>query len=226
MVLLKINHVPLVQVTIFIVLVVSFQIAIAKFTLQKETKRRIQHALTGHALVLISYVLIWEACVVGLGIGCWGIAYLRYYQHDLYVSLFGSLLRTHELSSRSGVLPGAFWFLFGTLCCVCVFPMPVARYAVACLSWADPLASWAGTSITEPRMMRIMIHPSASLAGCSTSFLTAVLLGVAWFDLPWSTAAAGGLACSVAEAFPLWNDNFSIPLATASAVVVANSLRS
>ena len=205
------------QVSFFLILVVAFQVAIAQFSLDRETKRRWQHALTGQALVLISYVLAWEGCVAALTVGFGGIWGVRFYQHGLYIKLFGPLLRPQELP-KDGALPGAFWFLCGTLCCILWFPMPIARYAVACVSWADPMAAWVGKSLPSPR-----IHSSATVAGCVASLGTAVILGVVWFDLSWPAAIVGGMACSAAEAVPAWNDNFSIPLATALAVVGATS---
>ena len=61
--------------------VILFQVLIANVDLQKTTKRRIQHALTGHALVQISYGMENERDLVIalLGLGAVGISILQGY---------------------------------------------------------------------------------------------------------------------------------------------------
>jgi dolichol kinase len=202
---------PLMRVSSFFVLILAFQIVVTKLSLGKDTRRRLQHAMTGHALVQISYVLPIDIAIVALAVGCGTIYYVRFYQRDLYQQLFEPLLRPEELVD--GVLPGAFYFLLGTLITASLFPLDMARYAVECLSLADPLASWVGKSISSPRITR-----NASVAGCCTCWVTAFLLGILWFDFPWPMAFLGSLACTIAEAFPILNDNLSIPIVTAGTV--------
>jgi dolichol kinase len=203
---------PLIRVSSFFVLVLAFQIAVAKLSLGKENRRRFQHAITGHALVQISYFLPIDICIGALALGCLGILYVQLYQSTTYKQLFEPLLRPEEL--REGVLPGAFYFLLGTMITACFFPLDIARYAVECLSFADPLASFVGKSISSPK-----ISANASIAGCFASFFTALFLGMVCFDLAWTEALAGSFACSTVEAFlSIMNDNFSIPVATAAAV--------
>lgn len=204
---------PLFRVASFFVLVLLFQVAVAKFSLEKDTKRRCQHALTGLALLQISYVLPLDISIVALAAGCVAIAYVRHYQKELYRKLFEPLLRPEEL--RDGALPGAFYFLLGTMLTAFLFPLTYARYAVACLSLADPIASLVGKSISSPKITK-----NASLAGCLASFLTALLLGIVAFNLPTQSTIIGSLACSITEAFPVLNDNLSIPIVTAAAVVL------
>ena len=152
------------------VLVVAFQIAAARLNLQREAKRRWQHAVTGHALVQISYYLPVPFCIAALVGASAGIWYLRKFQSDAYLKHFGPLLRPHEL--EEGHLPGAFYFLLGTAATVALFPIQTARYAVECLSLADPIAAWAGQSVSSPKLTK-----SASLAGCSACFVTAWCIG-------------------------------------------------
>jgi dolichol kinase len=217
----------LLRVTSFFVIIVAFQIAVARFSLEQEAKRRWQHAITGHALVQISYLLPIHLSITALVVGAAGIFYVRQFQSDLYMQAFGPLLRREEL--EDGRLPGAFYFLVGTALTVTVFPMNIARYAVECLAWADPIAAWAGRSIPSPKF-----HKSASLAGCLACFATAWIIG--WIMIKKGeddssrddeTAATdlrritlGALACCVAEALPFGNDNLLIPLITAAAVHV------
>jgi dolichol kinase len=223
-----IDYDGLLRVTSFVVVIVAFQVAIARFSLEQEAKRRWQHAITGHALVQISYVLPIHLSIGALVVGAAGIAYVRHFKSDLYLQNFGPLLRPDEL--EGGRLPGAFYFLVGTALAVTLFPMNTARYAVECLAWADPIAAWAGRSIPSPKF-----HKSASLAGCLACFATAWIIG--WIMIQKGDVDDGGrddettadmfqitlgaLACCVAEALPFGNDNLLIPLITAAAVSIS-----
>lgn len=213
---MMIDYDGLLRVTSFVVLIVAFQVAIARFSLEQEAKRRCQHAITGHALVQISYLLPIHLSVAALVVGAAGIAYMRHFKSDLYIQHFGPLLRPDEL--EDGRLPGAFYFLVGCTLAVSLFPMNTARYAVECLAWADPVAAWAGRSIPSPKF-----HKSASLAGCLACFATAWIIGWIMIRDDETTAdmrriTLGALACCVAEALPFGNDNLLIPLITAAAV--------
>ena len=200
-----------IRVCSFFLIIIVFQVAVANLSLGKETKRRFQHAVTGHALVQISYLLPVEVCVLSLAIGCLTIVYVRLFKGKLYKSLFGPLLRQEEL--KDGAFPGAFYFLLGTMLTTSIFPIEIARYAVDCLSFADPFASFVGKSIQSPK-----ISSSASVAGCFASFSAAFLLAAAVYHLPLKSALIGSIACTLSEAFPLANDNLTVPLATAAAV--------
>ena len=218
-----------------VLLLVAFQVAVAQWSslLQnREAKRRLQHAWTGQALVWVSYYIpVYEIGIPALLLGCVGIWYLRFYQQDLYRQAFGPLLRPSELDDdvagsrrRRGQLPGAFYFLLGTTLTVSLFPLPVARYAVLCLSWADPMAAWVGQS---RHWYLAKIHASASVGGCLGCFVTAVVIGYVCLIIreeegeSWMSVLAGALACTLAEASPVGNDNLLIPLATAVAIQLA-----
>jgi dolichol kinase len=204
---------------VFLVLVVVFQVAVARgVELQREAKRRWQHALTGQAMVLISYYLPLSIALPAVLIGAAGIWYCRHYQSDFYMEAFGPLLRPSERDGKK--LPGAFYFLLGTALSVAFFPIEIARYAILCLSWADPLAAWVGQTFSILR-----IHSSASVGGCLGCFATACLIGYISLDeiqqeesIFWRSVLWGALACTVAEAFPLGNDNLLIPIITGAAV--------
>lgn len=150
------NHFAALHAAGLIFLIVAFQVAVARLELQREAKRRWQHALTGQALVLISYFLPIAVALPALLVGAFGIWYCRLYLSDIYFRAFGPLLRPNE--RLGATLPGAFYFLVGTFLAVLLFPLPVARYAVLCLSWADPMAAWIGQTIPI-----LSIHRSASL---------------------------------------------------------------
>ena len=220
-----------------LILVVLFQYFVARApNVQKETKRRFQHALTGHALVQISYVLPRTLSLVLLVIGSIGMYVAKTFFFDSFLNAFGGLLRPQETSGE--VLPGAFYFLIGTAVTVSGLvtdDIRIARYAVECLALADPMASWIGSTIPSPKFTIATkggTTRTSSLSGCLACFGTA--LGVGWWMLMVSpssseilannnkftpsTLFAGAIACTIAEGLPFGNDNLNIPVITAFVV--------
>ncbi len=193
------------------VLVVVFQVLVARVSLNKETKRRLQHALTGHALVQISYVLTREIALALLSLGAGGMYILHQYYPSSFRNAFGPLLRANEMVN----LPGAFWFLVGTAGTILlVDDWIIVRYAVECLALADPMASWIGSTIRSPKINR-----GSSFSGCLACFATAWGVGIVMLSNPSNhTLFIGALACTLAEASPYGNDNLNIPILTALAV--------
>ena len=221
------------------ILVVLFQYFVARApNVQKETKRRFQHALTGHALVQISYVLPRSLSLTLLLIGSVAMYLAKTFFFEAFLKAFGGLLRPKELSGEA--LPGAFYFLISTTIVVSglvTTDMEIARYAVECLALADPMASWIGTTIPSPKFTISTDSNggtrTSSLSGCLACFFTA--LGVGWWMLvvaaPHGDAnattgpgftplvlVAGALACTIAEGLPFGNDNLNIPVITAFVV--------
>lgn len=196
--------------------VILLQIAFTSFfQISQENRRRLQHASTGQALVCISYVLPPKYCQFLLGLGCILIVYVRFMHDSWYRERFHSLLRPYEL--QYGVLPGAFYFLLGTLIVSLAVDVNIARYSVLCASYADPIAAWVGSN---PRLGQYKIHSSASIAGCMACFATAWVIGIIMLpenDNP-RVPVIGAVACMVTEALPYVNDNLVIPIATAAAV--------
>mmetsp|Transcript_12688 Transcript_12688/g.29985 ORF Transcript_12688/g.29985 Transcript_12688/m.29985 type:complete len:258 (+) Transcript_12688:186-959(+) len=223
------------------VLVLLFQYFVARApNLQKETKRRFQHALTGHALVQISYVLPRDLSLGLLLIGSIGMYVAKTFFFEAFLEAFGGLLRAQETSGE--VMPGAFYFLIGTAVAISglvTSDLRIARYAVECLALADPMASWIGSTIPSPKFTiagKRGTPRTSSLSGCLACFGTA--LGVGWWMLALSSSstdpvrddparssdfssmalAAGALACTIAEGLPFGNDNLNIPVITAFVV--------
>lgn len=192
-------------------LVVVFQVLVARVSLKTETKRRLQHALTGHALVQISYVLPREMAFVLLALGAAGIYIMQKYYPSKFRRAFGALLRSNEYRE----LPGAFWFLVGSAITVLVVKdYTIIRYAVECLALADPMASWIGSTIRSRK-----INGGSSVSGCVACFATAVAVGKVMLSNPSNyTLGIGALACTIAEASTYGNDNLNIPILTALAV--------
>jgi len=117
-------------------------------------RRRIQHALTGLSFYLLSYALPRSLSTTLLSLSTI-LLYILNLTRSLspplqshYLTHFGPLLRTHELSP--GVLPGAFWYLAGiTVTSLLIPDLDVARVGVLCLALADPTA--AGVGLYFPR---------------------------------------------------------------------------
>jgi len=212
-----------------------------------ETQRRFQHALTGHAMVQLSCVIPRYVCIVLLLVASFGMYILRmYFYESIFLKAFGPLLRPHE--KRPNTLPGAFYFLLGTGLTVWLFStdstttnnnssMTIPRYAVECLAFADPMASWIGSTMKSPK-----ISSSSSVAGCFACFVTAWVVGYLMLDDDptvkgydeatagdstnrfYMIVTSGAVACTIAEGFLPWgNDNLTIPLLTSLAVDLATN---
>ena len=223
----------------FILLIVVFQIMIARgdnvggnANANASNKRRFQHAITGHALVQISYILPYTICIVALCIGSIGFLLARTHFPIWFYTTFGSLLRPDEKSGM--VLPGAFYFLVGTTLSALLSgedKLYIARYAVECLALADPIASYVGSKISSPQLCQ-----GSSLSGCLACFMTSLCVGYIMLgcnnnndttgeasasSCSWSVLLLGAVACTISEAIPFGNDNLSIPIATTVTVLLA-----
>lgn len=207
------SKILLIQASVVVLLLVGLQVAMARFAIDQEAKRRWQHGVTGHAFVTVSYILPTNLCIYALLAGAIGMYYVRFYQTDFFLQAFGPLLRSHEKESNR--LPGAFYFLLGTAITTSLFPINVARYAVECLALADPMAAWVGKSIQSPKL-----NDSSSIAGCLACFVTASLVGFAYLESMFQILA-GSAACTLVEALSFANDNLLIPIATAAAASFA-----
>ena len=208
-----------VAVVVSVVLVAALQVALSSkgssrfsrtLSLSKEPKRRIQHAVTGTVLVLISYYLPMEYCRIALGVGI-SVVLIAYYGYNSWFQrTFRELLRPNEWDR----LPGAFWFLVGTLVTTFFDDVAVGRFAVLSLAYADPMAAWIGSAVSSPRL-----PPGASLAGSTACFFTSLALATWTFRLPSEEALIGAVTCTLSEAIPVGNDNLCIPIATAASIM-------
>lgn len=201
-----------------VVAVVILQLVVTKVSdLSKEGRRRVQHATTGQLLIVISYLLPLWICKMALLAGILLLLCVYHFHNSWYKDTFGPLLR----HSEQDTLPGAFWFLVGTWITATCFDTNIGRYAVLCLSYADPVAAWVGLSLPSPRVVG-----TATVSGCCACFVTALVIGM--YMLFESENAVieigmGAFACTIAEGFPMGNDNVLIPIATASAVQFART---
>ncbi|CAJ1945661.1 unnamed protein product [Cylindrotheca closterium] len=193
-------------------LVVLVQVITANFPIGKENRRRIQHALTGHLMVQVSYIIPPSVAIGLCLLGAGGMYSLLKFSPDEFRRIFGELLRKEEFEGEQ--LPGAFYFLLGTASTVAVAKdINTARYAVECLAIADPLASWVGSNISS-----LKLNANSSLSGCLACFVGAWCVGYLMLTHDTYVLSIGALVCSMAEAIDIGNDNFSVPVLTALAV--------
>jgi len=206
-----------IRIAVAFAALVAFQTAASALSLERETKRRLQHALTGYGLVVASDFFPLPVRVGGMLFGAAGIWFLAVFYRATFLQFFGELLRPTEIQ-QGGVLPGAFYFLLGTGLVWGLFRKDVANYALLCLSLADPIAALVGQAIRSPKLT-----PSASVAGSAACFATAWMVGYLLLRPNYSlwSISRGALFCTIAEAAAFStgiNDNFSIPIVTAFAI--------
>ncbi len=132
--------------------------------------RRIQHAVTGLVLIVISHIIPPYPAgflLLVLATAAFYNIHMKRVQDpkwdDWYLQNFGSLLRNHERGEWEEVdlknntrrrrsipaLPGAFYFLLGVAFSTFLFPATVARTSVLVLSISDPIAGLVGTWFTR-----------------------------------------------------------------------------
>lgn len=183
-------------------------------------RRRLQHSFTGIVFWALSYVIppFTGAIMLLIGataLGAFHVARLRSdAAQELYLRLFGSLLRPHE---KHG-LPGAFFFLLGTASVTLLCPIDEARLAVLCLSLGDPAAAVVGTSFGGPKFAK-----HASLGGCLACFGFSFCLGLL-LGFSWKAAGIASTAATVAEALGgiiRIDDNLLIPLSVGFALRIS-----
>lgn len=147
---------------------------------------------------------------------------------DIFIILFGSLLRRRELSS----LTGGSYLMLASLVCMLVYGgglfgttveqgRGVFIAAISFLAVGDTLAAVVGLSLGRIRVFRKTLEGTlAGLGAC---------LGVAWIvsilprlDLPLMVGILGAVSASVVEALPIEvNDNVVIPVFSGAVMMVA-----
>ncbi len=133
----------------------------------------------------------------------------------LVLSVFGFLLRPHELETRRLLLNGASYVFISACLCIALFPKIIAVTAFAILILSDIASALVGKLWGRHRFLDKSAEGSAAFL--LTAWLVVGALG-AWFQAPWSYFLAGFLgACAgtLAEAASIrlrMDDNLSIPL--------------
>lgn len=147
---------------------------------------------------------------------------------DIFVILFGSLLRRREFSS----LTGGSYLMLASLVCMLVFGSGILGTsqaqgkavfiaAVSFLAVGDTLAAIVGLSFGRIRVFRKTVEGTlAGLASCVLiAWLVSILPGL---DLPLGVGILGAVSASLVEALPIEvNDNVAIPVFSGSVMMIA-----
>ncbi|MEO0053491.1 MAG: hypothetical protein ABIK22_04965, partial [candidate division WOR-3 bacterium] len=141
---------------------------------------------------------------------------------DIFIILFGSLLRRKEFSS----LTGGSYLMVASLVCMLLFGnnRGVFIAAISFLAIGDTVAAIVGLSIGKIRIFRKTVEGTlAGLAACiGVAYLISVLPNI---DLPLLVGIIGAVSAAVVEALPFEiNDNVVIPMFSGTVMMVALQL--
>lgn len=180
-------------------------------------QRRVQHAATGLAFVGISFMIPPLPAAIMLLVAAAALYTLHRARlrseaaQEIYMKLFGALLRPHERTS----LPGAFYFVLGTAASL-AFPMNVARLSVLCLSIGDPVAAMVGTTMGGPKLLEAELG-AKSWSGTLACLAVCFVLGNGIMGFNPTDSAIAALCATLAELFSSSigiDDNLLIPIST------------
>ncbi len=188
-------------------------------------RRRIQHLSTGLLFYCLSFFLSQALASIILALAIiifYGLHIARNFVEpvqEYYMKHFGPLLREHEKDLHT--LPGAFWFLVGTLIVVYSFDMNIARTSLLCLSFGDPIAAMVGIRFGGPKIfVRCNGKGSKSVIGCTACFCTCFM--VAYFGMYESGLEVwlltGVVATTMEASSCALDDNVLIPVGTGTAL--------
>jgi glycerol-3-phosphate acyltransferase PlsY len=169
----------------------------------------------GNTELLLSQFLLIVVAVVFVTVDL-----LRFRLHrmkDVFVVLFGSMLRRREFTS----LTGGSHLLIASLLVVFVYEPRVFVPATAFLALGDTAAAIVGLSIGRVRFWH------KTLEGTVAGFLTCVAVAyvcsiLPYWSMPFSVGLVGAVAASLAEVLPIEvNDNVAVPVISGLAMQVA-----
>jgi len=125
---------------------------------------------------------------------------------------------THHAASQSelyGFTAAPLFYAFGILFTLLVFPFPISAAAIAIFTLGDSVASIFGGSLG----IKLPLNKGKTLEGSLSGF-TAAFLAATLFVTPWIAVVGAAIAMFV-EYLPLpINDNVSIPIITAIALMI------
>ena len=140
-----------------------------------------------------------------------------------YHSIFGTMLRNHELSRERLHLNGATWITLAAFVLIAFFPKTIAVAAFAMVSVSDTVAALVGKRYGKHRFGQ------KSYEGSFAFFASALFVVALIPALPLQVGFAMALAGTVAEALAMKiagfriDDNFSVPLAGSIAGVLTSA---
>jgi dolichol kinase len=194
----------------------------AQITYSSEVRRKLLH-LVALLIPIIYYFFPSESqakaimlggMIVAVAVDTFRLGEPRY--RNLLHSLSGELIRPGEKTN----LLGSTCLLIATTITVFLFPKPVAVAALCFLIVGDTVAALVGR-----RFGRIRLFGKKTLVGSMALFLSAMAAGFIIPGLDTRTVLAGAVVAAVAEALPLpIDDNFSIPILSGVAMVLAGHL--
>ena len=197
-----------------------------------QLRRKLQHATSGLAIVSLANFrpALATPCLALSSIAFGLIQWLRSFNsdvHSLFNSMFGPLMRPHELR---GAAPGAMWMLWASTAVFATCRSDVASLSIIFLSVGDPVASLIGRAYGNIGRLRHGKSLVGTGAMCAVCFGCTMLLGSVfppsllypsapssvWVAHTPANAALASLAAGLTELLPLpVDDNVSVPLVTA-----------
>lgn len=194
----------------------------AQITYSSELRRKLMHLI---ALIIPAGYFLWPSeaqakalmlggMIVAIGVDTFRLGEPRY--RNLFHSLHAELIRPGEKTS----LLGSTCLLISGTITVFLFPKEIAVAALCYLIVGDTVAALVGR-----RFGRIHLFGKKTLLGSLSLFASAFLAGSVIPGLETRTAFAGALVAAIVEALPLpVDDNFSIPILSGVAMVLARAL--
>jgi len=168
----------------------------------------IYYFISRDSAVLILGILTFVALVIDLG------RYLYPSVGKIFYSLFGFLLRKHEVDSNKKNLNGATYVLISALVCVLIFPKLFFITAFSILIISDTLAALIGRKYGRTKFL------SKSFEGTLTFFISASIVvlftpkvegRLEEYLIGFAAASVGCIVENISFGFA--DDNLSIPIA-------------
>jgi len=179
--------------------------------------RRVFHASNGAILVLLfrtgafqDHTLLLALAALLVGLLLLDMARLAVPEVNRVFFRHFSLLASPRETTR---LASSTWYLMGILLTLILFPREAALGGILVLALADPSASFAGQRWGRKKVGAGTMEGSLVFA--------VVAFGALSFWAPWPQALGAALVTATVEALP-WpvDDNFSVPLAAAGALLL------
>ncbi len=138
---------------------------------------------------------------------------------DIFIILFGSLLRRKEFTS----LTGGSYLMLASLVCMLLFGSNKGVFiaAVSFLAIGDTVAAIVGLSLGRIKIFRKTLEGTlAGLCAClGVAYLVSILPGI---DMPLLIGIIGAVSSSVVETLPFEiNDNVVIPMFSGTVMMIA-----
>lgn len=136
-------------------------------------------------------------------------------------SVFGFMMRPHEVDEKQRNLSGATYVLFAAVLTILFFPKPIAVYAFAMLIIGDACAALVGKSIGKNKVFDLPKTWEGSLA----FFISSLIVSLFISDLTWQIKLVGAFTATIIELLPIpSDDNLTIPTLSGAAMFIVSVL--